>query len=269
MRAIFQEPALTKLKTEYTLIDMHVHSKYSHDSNTPIQSILSRAKQLNVGVSITDHNRVKGAIEAAKQRKVMIIPGIELLAKENVELLVYFYSLKDLEQFYCTNIEPSIKKATKNKSAFTRRFSSPMISNLTMTELIDKANDYSCVKSIPHPFCLPPRHTYSFFHKHKIILKKVEAIEVSNSSMMPFMNKKACAWFVKTQKSATAGSDAHTIKNFGTSLVACKARNAGEFLDEIKKKENVIFGKEIKFYASIEDLIDLSNIKNEKAKNGQ
>ncbi len=62
-------------------IGFHIHSEYSHDYNQSIQSILEEAKRLKFdAISITDHNTVRGSLEAKKQAhgEVKIIIGAEL-----------------------------------------------------------------------------------------------------------------------------------------------------------------------------------------------
>jgi hypothetical protein len=75
-RIAFNPPAMEEFKNDYTLVDMHVHTKYSHDSVTPIKYLLKRAAEIKIGFAVTDHLRAEGSMEACKQKKVMIIPGI-------------------------------------------------------------------------------------------------------------------------------------------------------------------------------------------------
>ena len=150
-RIIFQSAALKELKKDYKFIDMHVHTKYSHDSRTPVPWLIKRAEQLGIGFAVTDHKRAEGAMEAAKQRNVMVIPGIEIASRENKEILIYFYSVRDLQEYY--------EKYLKNKS-YSRitpqnkisRGLTAVRSSLTMNKLIELANNYACLKSIPHPY---------------------------------------------------------------------------------------------------------------------
>ena len=47
-------------------IDTHIHTKYS-DGTGSIQDILKNAKKRGIGLAITDHNVVKGAVKAARR----------------------------------------------------------------------------------------------------------------------------------------------------------------------------------------------------------
>ncbi|MFQ6051396.1 MAG: PHP domain-containing protein [Candidatus Hydrothermarchaeota archaeon] len=66
------------------IFDLHVHSIYSHDCNTSIPQIINKAEEIKLdGISITDHDTLRGYEEAKKVSKnVIVIPGIEISLKE-------------------------------------------------------------------------------------------------------------------------------------------------------------------------------------------
>jgi len=249
-RIAFNPPAMDEFKNDYTLVDMHVHTKYSHDSITNINFLLKRAAKLKIGFSVTDHLRAEGAVEASKQKKVMIIPGIEIAALEDKEILFYFYSVKDLEEFYEKNVKNNITITRTPRSAFGRTFTS-VKSKLSIRELLDRAEDYNCLKSVPHPYYSGVRNSHSFFRKQKnlALLNKIDAIEVLNASSRRYMNKRALKWAVKVKKSFTAGSDAHVLTELGSAVVASRADNIEDFLKSIRKKKNFVIGREIRLPA--------------------
>lgn len=66
--------------------DLHIHSTYSRDATTTVRAILKQAAdvQLNV-IAITDHDDIRGALEACKlgyQYGIEVIPGVEISTKE-------------------------------------------------------------------------------------------------------------------------------------------------------------------------------------------
>jgi predicted metal-dependent phosphoesterase TrpH len=66
------------------LYDIHVHSCFSDGAATPSE-IVAHAKKIGLnGIALTDHNEVKGALEALKYNspEFMVIPGIEVSSKE-------------------------------------------------------------------------------------------------------------------------------------------------------------------------------------------
>ncbi len=91
-------------KENYTFVDMHVHSNYSLDSSNKIKNIIEKAREKNIGISITDHNEIEGCLEASKY-DIFLIPGIEITCMEGCHILVYFYKIKDLERFFNKEIK--------------------------------------------------------------------------------------------------------------------------------------------------------------------
>ncbi len=63
------------------MIDLHLHTKYSDGSNT-VEEIFKIAKSINLNtIAITDHDTIKGAIEAPKYEKnfnIKNITGVEI-----------------------------------------------------------------------------------------------------------------------------------------------------------------------------------------------
>jgi predicted metal-dependent phosphoesterase TrpH len=262
---LFHRQAMQELKKDYTFVDMHVHTKYSHDSKTPIDWLVKRAEQLGIGIAITDHKHAEGAIEASKQSKVLVIPGIEIASRENKEILLYFYSAKDLDEYYNKYLKNRSYSRIKPKHGITKSFVA-VRSDLKMNQLIDLADRYSCLKSIPHPYTYLNRSSYMFFAKKKLrpSMRRIDAVEVVNSSNRSYMNKKAMGWAMRRDKALTAGSDAHNLSELGNSVVACKADSASEFLDAIKKKKNIIIGEEMGTREAIKSMWDSQRTKRHK-----
>ncbi len=264
-RIVLQEPDLEKLRKDYLLVDMHVHSKHSYDGLSPVKSIIRRATELGIGISITDHSLIKGSLQALKsceqkkkrEQKTFCIPGIEVASSENKELLMYFYKKKDLEEFYNKNLKNKLitHKATRTGiSGFIRS----MKTRLSMQEIIEKADKYPCLKSIPHPYSYFNRSSYLFFarKKREQLLKHIPAVEVLNAAHRRFMNNSALAWARKRNKAFTGGSDAHSMNEIGSALTGVSLdligagtgrRTAEDFLELVRKKKNIIIGKEIRF----------------------
>lgn len=82
-------------------LDLHIHSALSPccDNEMTPNNIVNMAylKGLDV-ISVTDHNsmlNVKPVIELAKDKGIIVIPGIEITAKEDVHVLCYFNNLEN------------------------------------------------------------------------------------------------------------------------------------------------------------------------------
>lgn len=75
------------------MIDLHMHSTYS-DGTSSVEEIVEEAKNLGLKqIAITDHNIIKGSIEASKISEVDFIIGTELSVDykgKEVHLLGYF-----------------------------------------------------------------------------------------------------------------------------------------------------------------------------------
>lgn len=95
---------------DFVRADLHIHS-YGHDDGsfdvndttmTP-ENIVETAIKNNLSIiSITDHNEianVKKAIDYANDKKILVIPGIEVSTTQG-HLLVYFETYSQLRNFY-------------------------------------------------------------------------------------------------------------------------------------------------------------------------
>ena len=82
--------------------DLHIHTTASDGSFTPFE-VVERAVKANLSaISITDHDTIKGVIEAIslKNPNIEIIPGIEIdtlltQTKEEIHILAYFIKAED------------------------------------------------------------------------------------------------------------------------------------------------------------------------------
>ncbi len=64
------------------MFDLHIHSKYSHDSYLSPPQIIKIAEKRGLdGIAITDHNTLKGGIETSKinnKDDFIVIVGSEI-----------------------------------------------------------------------------------------------------------------------------------------------------------------------------------------------
>ena len=56
--------------------------------------------ELGIGIAITDHNEIKGAVAIDEYKDLLTIPGIEITSAEGSHLLVYFYNINELKIFF-------------------------------------------------------------------------------------------------------------------------------------------------------------------------
>lgn len=230
----------------FTLVDMHTHTNYS-DGFSTIQDSLKTAKKLGIGLAITDHNEIKAALLAQKLKKgMMIIPGIEFHPYEGMHLLAYFYSFNELKEFYEKNVKKYLPK-TSDKMGYL---------NINSVEAIEAAKGYNCVISAAHPFSIG----WVGLCKHdgierldQKIIKKIDALEVISGSNLKRWDRKAIKLAKKLDTGITAGSDAHSLSQLGSVVTYTRQNdNVESFLDHIRKRSNLVIGKQTRFIRKTE-----------------
>jgi len=161
-------------------IDLHVHSKYSYDCYLEPKIIIKIAKKRNLdGISITDHNSLKGSKEAKEIAKdFLIIDGSEI--KTTIGEIIGY------------GIQEEIN------------------SGQSIYETIDEIHEQGGIAIAPHPFDMFRRYN------GKNIVKGIDGIEIFNSRcILNFFNYKAVKKAKELNLPMIAGSDAHTTEEIG------------------------------------------------------
>ncbi len=237
-RVLFKKPKAKELLNQgFTPVDMHYHTRYS-DGKATVASSVKKARKLGIGVNITDHNEIKGAIELSKYPDLFTIPGIEVTAREGMHLLYYFHSLDELQEFYNHNILPNKKKDI-------------MFLDIGFSDLMDLSEDYNCTLGAPHPYGVAWTGVCAESHKDVVTeekLKMFDSVEVINGASLRNMNEKALPLAESLGKGITGGSDGHRLSELGRVLTYTKfPATREEFLKSIKEKNNFVIGKETTF----------------------
>jgi len=233
----FQKPQVKELnKLGFNCVDMHFHTKYS-DGISKIQSVLKKARKREVGVAITDHNDIRGAIEAYNNRNgVFMVPGIEVTSYEGPDILLYFCNTQELQDYYIKYI-----KNFKGKDPNGRLKKS-------FVDLIEPSQNYNCLVSLPHPCGVLWKSIPKFIEKYgheKKLLEHVDAVEVMNSEQMKKANLNALKLREQWKKAFTGGSDGHSLWELGSTVTFSYEHNLEAFLESIRKKKNYVTGKEV------------------------
>lgn len=203
--------------------DLHVHTCYSGDSSITLEDLIIqiRAKKLD-GVAVTDHDTVAGAVkiakvfeaisERSKPDRLMVIPGIEVTTKQGHIL--------------------GINVAT------------PISPGLSVEETVEKIHDAGGIAVAAHPQA-PLKKGVGL--NEKIISYGLDAIEVINSSVLPFrLSTSRCREFaMRYNLPQTAGSDSHIPEAIGlayTIINDCD-RDIDSVIESIKKGLTEPLGK--------------------------
>ncbi|MEM4267846.1 MAG: PHP domain-containing protein, partial [Candidatus Woesearchaeota archaeon] len=244
-RAIFTKPNFELFtKLGLTSIDMHYHTRYS-DTLTKVDAILQKAYRMGIGVAITDHNEIRGVLQAYKNRyNVVIVPGIEVSCEDGPHLLIYFYNVSELIQFHDKHIKPNLRE---DPWSYTK---------LKVDQLLDISKGYNCITSAAHPY----GYRLSDLGLAKCVrkgyvdencLNRVDALEVISGGTMHKLNLRAVMKAEEMSKPVTGGSDGHTLFELGRVVTSSYADDIETFLKNILIKKNYVIGTETKLIPKI------------------
>ncbi len=164
--------------------DFHTHTVYSSDGSTGIREFIAAARKAGLDrVAVTDHNTVRGALEAAALAPDLIIPGEEIMTTEG-ELLGYYLQME-------------------------------IPRGLTPEAAIERLRAQGAAISVSHPFDRL-RHGAWKPAALRRILPLVDAIEEFNARcLFPEDNWRANSFACENKIASTAGSDAHIAFELG------------------------------------------------------
>ena len=235
---VFEKPIPAEIQRLGLLpADLHFHTRYS-DSATRVRDALKLASHQGIGLAITDHNQIGGVVEARRQGiDLPLIPGIEVSANDGPHILLYFYSVSDLRDFYRRHIERN-----RRDGPFTAI-------RLDTQEIMDRREGYACIAAEAHP-C-----GYSFLNRGVErcvmgsciggeIFSRLDAFEVICGGMARTHNLKAARLAAAHHLGRTGGTDGHLLHELGGVVTCAEADTVDEFLDAIRNRESVVIGRE-------------------------
>lgn len=237
-QVIFNYPYKVKDINDLVKLDMHSHTTYS-DGHHDVDTAIKVAKEKKIGLCITDHNRIKGSVKICKSKAVFSIPGIEVTGRDFIDLLLYFYSVKDLEEFYDICV--------KGHEVPDHGFQFHRLTWYT-SEIINLAKKFNAFIVIPHPDARKPKNSYKFFRKRQEMITHVNAIEGINSLIRRKSNLLAIGWAQALDKPIVGSSDAHFYQQIGNAVTCTEHRNIEGFLESIRSKKNIVVGMEVSLW---------------------
>jgi len=183
--------------------DLHIHTRYSMDCQTPLDKIINRCQELGINcIAIADHGTAEGALEMRKIAPFKVIVAEEILTTHG-EIMGMF--LKET-----------------------------IPSGITPQEAVQRIRAQGGLVNIPHPF---ETIRGSALKDAMIdeIAKDIDLMEVLNSrSPFPANTNKARAFAAKHGIPGGAGSDAHTVFEIGNAYIEIPDfNNTEEFLKAV------------------------------------
>jgi hypothetical protein len=176
---------------EWVIADLHLHTNWSHDCQIPVEDLLDHAVTQGLGaIAVTDHNVFGGAreaVERARGRDLVVIPGEEVKTADQGEVIGLFLS-------------------------------DEIPRGLSFGETVAAIRSQGGIVYLPHPFdrlhAIPEPAT---LHRH---LAEVDVLEVYNARLLfEAYNDEALRFARKYDLTMGAGSDAHVLQGVGTGAV--------------------------------------------------
>jgi len=185
--------------------DLHIHTRYSMDCDTPLEKIISRCQELGINcIAIADHGTAEGALKMQEMAPFPVIVAEEILTHHG-EIMGMF--LKET-----------------------------IPSGLSIEETISRIRAQGGLVNIPHPF-ETIRGSSLNGKVIEAIAGQIDVMEVLNSRS-PFLanSSKAQAFAQKHGIAQGAGSDAHSLHEIGNAYVEMPEFNGkDEFLQSLAR----------------------------------
>jgi len=235
-KIFFGQPDLELLRKDYAVFDMHYHTRYTDGCDT-VAMIAARARALNIGIAITDHNDIRGALEMDKIPDVPFIPGMEITSREGSHVLVYFYSVQHLKKYYTKYVKPFLGRDIMSST------------RLPMEEILHSAKLFPSVAIFPHPYCVAYTGICNLnFDEPRLdrLLETVDGVEVINAENIHRWNRRSAHLGLNLKKSLTGGSDGHSLYYMGKAVTCAACEQSGPaMLKAVKNARTFVVGKEI------------------------
>ena len=184
--------------------DLHIHTEYSSDCNTPLEKIINRCLEIGINcIAIADHGTAEGALKMQSLAPFKVIVAEEILTPRG-EIMGMF--LKET-----------------------------IPSGLSVEQTISQIRAQDGLVCMPHLFDMF-RGLRLDSRELEALVDQIDAIEVFNARE-PFRkpSTKAQAFAQKYDIPGTAGSDAHTIGEIGNAYIEMPEFNGrDDFLQALR-----------------------------------
>ena len=209
---------------EWIIVDLHMHTDWSHDCSIPASELLDHAEAIGLGgVAVTDHNVFGGALEAvelARGRKLVVIPGEEVKTDGQGEVIGLF-------------LHEEIPRG------------------MSFGDTIAAIREQGGIVYLPHPFdrlhaIADPATLHRYVHE-------IDVLEVYNARLLrESFNDEALRFGRKYRLLQGAGSDAHVLQGVGTGAVRMRRfEGPEEFLLSLRTAEILRRPKSLAYLQSL------------------
>jgi predicted metal-dependent phosphoesterase TrpH len=205
-------------------VELHAHSRYSHDGRDSVRSLLEAAERAGLdAIAVTDHDAIDGGLEAAalaKEYDLCGIPGIEVTSSDGHVLGL--------------GVRTSIPAGQ------------------SFTETLSAIREAGGIAIVPHPF-QESRHGVGS-NVEETELATADAIEVYNSRLITGRsNRQATRFADRVGMPAIAGSDAHVSDMVGRAVtnVDAPSRSVQDILDAVVAGRTSIEGRRTPWLVSL------------------
>ena len=189
-------------------IDLHLHSRYSHDSNTSLEALVQRCCECGLDrIALTDHNTVEGALKLAAIAPELTIVGEEAKTREG-EVIGLFIQRR---------IPPYLRPE----------------------EAMDLVHEMGGLTYVPHPL----DRNRSHFTADRIVelASRVDIIETYNPWCEPAANRAAAELAAELGKLTATGSDSHGLPELGRSWMEIEAFDGpDDFLQKLAGARHIV-----------------------------
>jgi predicted metal-dependent phosphoesterase TrpH len=204
-------------------VDYHMHTCYSHDSETPLEIVLERARAAGIGrLCVTDHDTIDGALRLME----MAGPGLEIVV--------------------------GCEFSTEDGSQVVGLYLPEMIFERRIPELLHEIRRRGGKVLLPHPF----RRGSGIFRREmrrsegfvREVLALTDLIECFNGRDTWENNATSLAFTREHRLAAVASSDAHSASDIGSVFVEYPDSTAEDglterriyFADQPQRREHAI-----------------------------
>jgi predicted metal-dependent phosphoesterase TrpH len=189
-------------------VDLHLHSRYSHDSSTSLDALIARARECGLDrIALTDHNTVEGALRLAEMAPDLAIVGEEAKTREG-EVIGLFITRR---------VPPYLRPE----------------------EAMDLIHEMGGLVYVPHP--LDRNRAHYSGERLVELAPRIDIVEVYNPWAGAEANRAAASLAADLGKVTATGSDSHGTLELGRSWMEIEEFDgAADFLKKLADARHVV-----------------------------